>query len=156
MNNFEFLIVVILLLFLFWEYKSPRKSFPIVGIDIKGISQCPQNQQTSQDPSQNSSQDQNPVDFEDDPQSQADFEKCLVSSQVDEDVVRIFTGGNSRIDGDELLTRKMIDNGRRAKQSIDIRSKFTKNSFLPYIEKELRDSENSQSFWDDDSLEYMF
>ena len=57
--------------------------------------------------------------------------------------------------GDNALSLRMLEMGKKAKQSIDNRAKFDKNSIQPYIEEELRMFSNSR-WWEDDSLEYKF
>ena len=49
-----------------------------------------------------------------------------------------------------------MEMGKKAKENMDNRAVWNMNSFKPWIERELRDTANSQSFWDDDSLEAYF
>lgn len=56
---------------------------------------------------------------------------------------------------DDKLTKKMIDVGCRAKEALDSRAMFDKNSLLPYLEEELQMHANSV-WWDDDALEQVF
>ena len=57
--------------------------------------------------------------------------------------------------GDNRLTSRMLEQGKRAKQSIDNRARFDKYSLLHYFDEELNSSSNSR-WWDDDSLEHLF
>jgi hypothetical protein len=57
--------------------------------------------------------------------------------------------------GDDALTKRMLEQGNRSKQSIDIRAKFDKYSLLHYFDEEL-DSHANSVWWDNDSLEHKF
>lgn len=64
---------------------------------------------------------------------------------------------NSRYDikDDDGLTMRMMEMGKKNKQAIMNRAMWNKNSFLPYIEDELR--MHSESIWyDNDLLEKDF
>jgi hypothetical protein len=58
--------------------------------------------------------------------------------------------------GDDVLMQAMIDTQKKNKQSIDNRSMWEKSSFLPYIEEELRQHENSVWWESDNDLEAIF
>ena len=57
--------------------------------------------------------------------------------------------------GDNILSLRMWENGKRSKQAMDHRAKFDKYSMLHYFDDELRCHANS-IWWDDDSLEHKF
>lgn len=57
--------------------------------------------------------------------------------------------------GDNALALRMWENGKRSKESQDIRAKFDKYSMLHYFDEELRSAAGSR-WWDDDSLEHKF
>lgn len=57
--------------------------------------------------------------------------------------------------GDNLLSLRMWENGKRSKMAMDNRAKFDKYSILHYFDEELRTTSNSV-WWDDDSLEHLF
>lgn len=57
--------------------------------------------------------------------------------------------------GDNALSARMWEQGRRAQQSKDNRAKFDKYSMLHYVDEELRSVANSR-WWDDDALEHRF
>jgi hypothetical protein len=57
--------------------------------------------------------------------------------------------------GDNLLSMRMWENGKRSKTAMDNRAKFDKYSFLHYVDEELRNTSES-IWWDDDSLEHLF
>ena len=57
--------------------------------------------------------------------------------------------------GDNLLSLRMWENGKRSKTAMDNRAKFDKYSFLHYVDEELRTTAES-IWWDDDSLEHLF
>lgn len=72
------------------------------------------------------------------------------------DVDFLYDDSKYYYDGDTLLANKAIQMNKKAKENLDNRAIWNVNSFLPYVEKELRDAANCQSFWDDDSLEKDF
>lgn len=57
--------------------------------------------------------------------------------------------------GDNALSLRMWENGRRAKQSQDIRARYDKYSALHIFDEELRAHANS-IWWDNDALEHRF
>jgi hypothetical protein len=57
--------------------------------------------------------------------------------------------------GDNLLSLRMWENGKRSKTAMDNRARFDKYSFLHYVDEELRNTAES-IWWDDDSLEHLF
>ena len=57
--------------------------------------------------------------------------------------------------GDNLLSLRMWENGKRSKTAMDNRAKFDKYSFLHYVDEELQNTSES-IWWDDDSLEHLF
>ena len=57
--------------------------------------------------------------------------------------------------GDNMLSLRMWENGKRSKVAMDNRAKFDKYSLMHYFDEELRSAENS-IWWDDDSLEHEF
>jgi hypothetical protein len=57
--------------------------------------------------------------------------------------------------GDNALTDRMIEQGKRPQQSIDARAKFDKYSMLHYLAEELDSAANSR-WWDNDALEHEF
>ncbi len=84
--------------------------------------------------------------------------KQLKQDEYDDhsDINNLYYGkSNFPLAGDDNLTYRMHEMGQKNKQAMDNRAMFDKNSFLPYIEEELRSHSNS-IWWDDETLENEF
>jgi hypothetical protein len=57
--------------------------------------------------------------------------------------------------GDNALTDRMLEQGKRPQQATDARAKFDKYSMLQYLSEELNSAANSR-WWDNDALEHLF
>ena len=57
--------------------------------------------------------------------------------------------------GDNALTDRMLEQGKRPQQATDARAKFDKYSMLHYLDEELNSTANCR-WWDNDSLEHKF
>jgi hypothetical protein len=57
--------------------------------------------------------------------------------------------------GDNALTDRMLEQGKRPQQATDARAKFDKYSMLQYLDEELNSTANCR-WWDNDALEHMF
>lgn len=57
--------------------------------------------------------------------------------------------------GDNMLAARSIEQGRRAKQSIDNRAKYDRYSVQGFYDEELRSHAN-KIWWENDALEHMF
>jgi len=58
------------------------------------------------------------------------------------DVDFLYDDSKYYYDGDTLLANKAIQMNKKAKENLDNRAIWNVNSFLPYVEKELRDAAN--------------
>ena len=57
--------------------------------------------------------------------------------------------------GDNALSDRMLEQGKRSQQATDARAKFDKYSTLHYLDEELNNTANSR-WWDNDALEHLF
>jgi hypothetical protein len=57
--------------------------------------------------------------------------------------------------GDDKLTFKMLDSGKKNKRAMLNRAMWDKNSFIPYLEEELQNHSES-IWWDDETLDNEF
>jgi 7,8-dihydro-6-hydroxymethylpterin-pyrophosphokinase len=58
--------------------------------------------------------------------------------------------------GDDIFTNRVVEMNKRSKESMDNRAMWDKNTFTPYLEEELQEHENSQSWWEDPDIENEF
>lgn len=89
---------------------------------------------------------------------QKELYEALRAKYEKEDVKKsdLFDNDPIGLVGDDVFTNRLVDMNKKSKEAMDNRTMWDKNTFTPYLEEELQEHENSQSWWEDPDIENEF